>query len=432
MMVPYFELTAIVLCLGMVILLSTVEAAVTQSNPLALRMLIERKDIPQPDLVSMALEDRIHLLLPLHFGTQAAFIAVVVLTVHLCLLNWPSWGVVWAFGIVFALSLVFRQLLPRLVTLNDPERKLVALLHWIHPLYHVLSSLAFPLSSILRLSRRLHQETLPATAEEAEAEASEEEIQAYLDIGEDEGILEEEDSELIQSVVQFGDTLVREVMTPRTRIVACSEDATIAELRDTMVNSRHSRIPIYREGIDHVIGVAYIRQLLAQYSRGNESDPITGLIQPALFVPEFKRVSALLKELQEQGTHLAVVIDEFGGVAGLVTIEDLVEEIVGEIRDEDQAKASDIAEEEPGIYSLAGSLELDRLEELTGRKIEAEGYSTLGGVVTAHLGRVPARGEEFDLQGWKMKILDADRKRVRRVRLHLSGNQPAGSEPGPA
>ena len=150
-------------------------------------------------------------------------------------------------------------------------------------------------------------------------------------------------------------------MTPRTRIVACAEDATIRELRDTMVNSRHSRIPIYRESIDHVIGVAYIRHLLAQYSRGGESDPITSVIQPAFFVPESKRVSALLKELQEQGTHLAVVIDEFGGVAGLITIEDLVEEIVGEIRDEDQAKASDASEEEPGVYSLAGSLELDRL-----------------------------------------------------------------------
>jgi putative hemolysin len=431
MVVPYFELTAIIFCLGLVVLLSTVEAAMTQSNPVTLRMLIERRDIQRPDLVSMALEDRIHLLLPLHFGTQAAFITVVVLTVHLCLLNWPSWGVACAFGIVLSLSLVFRQLLPRLIVLNDPERKLVTLLQWISPLYHLLSSLAFPLSSVLRLSRRLHQETLPATAGEAEAEASEEEIQAYLDIGEDEGILEEEDSELIQSVVQFGDTLVREVMTPRTRIVACSEDATLGELRDTMVDSRHSRIPIYREGIDHVIGVAYIRQLLAQYSRGSESDPITGLIQPALFVPESKRVSALLKELQEQGTHLAIVIDEFGGVAGLVTIEDLVEEIVGEIRDEDQAKASDVTEEEPGVYSLAGSLELDRLEELTGRKIEGTGVSTLGGLVTAHLGRVPAREEEFELQGWRVKILDADRKRVRRVRVNLAGNRRTDSDLGP-
>lgn len=429
---PYLELTAIVFCLGLVILLSTVEAAVTQANPLTLRMLIERSDTPQPDLVSMALEDRVHLVLPLHFGTQAAFIVVVVLTVHLCLLRWPSWGVAGAFGIVFSLSLIFRQLLPRLFTLNEPERKLIQLLHWTRPLYHLLSFLAYPLLSIVRLTRRLHQETLPATKQEAEAEASEEEIQAYLDIGEDEGILEEEDSQLIQSVVQFGDTLVREVMTPRTRIVACSENATIGELRDTMVNSRHSRIPIYREGIDHVIGVAYIRQLLTQYSRGTESHPITDLIQPALFVPESKRVSALLKELQEQAMHLAIVIDEFGGVAGLVTIEDLVEEIVGEIRDEDQAKASDVTEEEPGVYSLAGSLELDRLEELTGRKIEGAGSSTLGGLVTSHLGRVPARGEEFELQGWKVRILDADRKRVRRVLVRLAGHLPAESDPGPA
>jgi CBS domain containing-hemolysin-like protein len=414
----YAELAGIVFCLGFLFLLSTVESAITQASPLTLRMMIERAEKPMPELLPIALEDRAQLLVPLHLGTQTAFTAIVVFTVHLCLVSWPAWGLAYSFVIVLIISLAFRQLLPRVLTVNEPERKLVTLLRLVHPLYTLLHSLALPLSSVLRLFKRLHQETQPAVAQ-ANSEASEEEIQAYLGIGEDEGILGEEDSKLIHSVVEFGDTLVREVMTPRTRIVACSDNATIGELRDVMVNHRHSRIPIYRVDIDHIIGVAYIRQLLAQYSQGKESDPITSVIQPAFFVPESKRVSALLKELQERGTHLTIVIDEFGGVAGLVTIEDLLEEIVGEIRDEDQAKASDVVEEEPGVYVFPGSAEIYRLQEISGRKFDDMNCSTVGGLTTAYLGRVPAPGEEFDLEGFKVQVLDADRKRVRRIRIRL-------------
>jgi CBS domain containing-hemolysin-like protein len=250
-------------------------------------------------------------------------------------------------------------------------------------------------------------------------EATGEEIQAYLEIGENEGILQEEDTKLIQSVVEFGNTLVREVMTPRTKIVACAEDATIAELRETMVQYRHSRIPIYRGDMDHIIGIAYIRQLMAEYAKGRESDSISGLVNPALFVPETKPVSKLLKELQERGDHAAIVIDEHGGVAGLVTIEDLVEEIVGEIRDEDEAKVSKVIEEGARSYVMRGSTELSRLKEIANCDFEDMNCATVAGLVMAFLGRVPARGESFDLEGLRIQVLDADRKRVHWIRVQL-------------
>jgi CBS domain containing-hemolysin-like protein len=190
-----------------------------------------------------------------------------------------------------------------------------------------------------------------------------------------------------------------------------------------MVQHRHSRIPIYRGDLDHILGIAYIRQLMAEYARGRESDPITGLIHPALFIPETKPVSKLLKELQERGDHAAIVIDEFGGVAGLVTIEDLIEEIVGEIRDEDQAKVSEIIEETPRSFVVGGSTEIYRIEELAGKKFEGLDCSTAAGLIMAYLGRMPAPGEEFDLQGVHIQILNADRKRVHRIRIQLP--QPA-------
>jgi CBS domain containing-hemolysin-like protein len=316
-----------------------------------------------------------------------------------------------------------RQLLPRLITQNEPEKKLVWLLGMAGPLHAFLHALTIPLSGILNLFKRMYQEADEKVAEE-DPETTDEEIQAYLDIGEDQGIIEEEDSELIQSVVEFGDTLVREVMTPRTEIVACTENATIAELRDIMVLHRHSRIPIFREDMDHIIGIAYIRQLLAHTVKGEESESITGLVQPALFVPESKRVSTLLKELQERGGQAAIVIDEFGGVAGMVTIEDLVEEIVGEIRDEDQTLVSEVIEDGPGRYIMRGSTELHQLEELTGKRLDRGESSTVAGLITAYLGRVPAPGEEFDIDELRIQILDADRRRVHKIRLRLA--QSAG------
>jgi len=412
------ELVAIAAFLAFMVFLSSVEGALTHSSPLALRLLLERNEQQVPSLLPLVLEDRMQVQVPLNLGTQISLITIAILSTHLSIERWPEWGVAYAFVIIFLISLVFRQLLPRLLTQNNPEQKLVLLLPAFQPVYRMLRSLALPLSSILSLFKRLHEDTQPA-ADPGKVETTGEEIQAYLGIGEDEGILEKEDSQLIQSVVEFGDTLVREVMTPRTKIVACEEGATIGELRDIMVHHRHSRIPIYRGDIDHIIGIAYIRQLLSYYQPGRESDPITGLIHPALFVPETKPVSALLKELQERGDHTAIVIDEFGGVAGLVTIEDLLEEIVGEIRDEDQAKVSEVVEEGPRSYVVRGSTELYRLEELAGKKFEGMNCSTVAGLIAAYLGRVPAPGEEFDYEGMHVQILDADRRRVHKMRVQL-------------
>jgi magnesium and cobalt transporter len=171
--------------------------------------------------------------------------------------------------------------------------------------------------------------------------------------------------------------------------------------------------------MDHIVGIAYIRQLMAEYVKGRETDSIAGLVNPVPFVPEAKPVSKLLKELQGSGDHAAIVIDEFGGVAGMVTIEDLVEEIIGEIRDEDEAKVSEIIEEGPRSFVMHGSTEVSRLEELAGKEFENLNCSTVAGLVMAYLGRVPAPGESFDMDGLRVQILDADRKRTHWVRIQL-------------
>jgi putative hemolysin len=412
------ELIGTAVCLLFLFFLSLVESAITQSSPLVLRMMTERPEAPVSPLLPIVLENKMQVLVPLHFGTQFLLILIAILTTHLNLQQWAAHGLAISFVFLCLISVAFRQFLPKLLTQNEPEKKLAELLGIFKPFYIVLRAITLPLSRVLDFYKRLHEQA-EENGDSEDEDATGEEIQAYLEIGENEGIIQKEDSKLIQSVVEFGDTLVREVMTPRTKIVACDENVTMAELREIMVHHRHSRIPIYRGDVDHIIGIAYIRQLMAELISGKEDESIAGLVNPVLFVPGTKPVAKLLKELQERGDHAAIVIDEFGGVAGLVTIEDLIEEIIGEIRDEDEAKISKIIEEGPRSFVVRGSTELSRLEELAGRKFEGLNCSTAAGLVMAYLGRVPARGEAFDLEGLQIRILDADRKRVHWIRVQL-------------
>jgi len=421
------ELCVILIALVFLVFFSLIERAVIMSSTLALRLLLEKPEGKPSPLIAVILEDRNRILTPLYFGTQLAVIVVVVLSVHLCL-KLPGHGLLIAFLVNILISILFRQLLPGLMTQNDPERKLAGLLRIFLPFNMVLCPIVAPIEGILNMFRRMNEEEHGGGDAEDEA-ATEEEIQAYLEIGEDEGILEEEDSKLIHSVVEFGNTLVKEVMTPRMKIIACEEKATIVELRDIMVTHRHSRIPIYREDLDRIVGIVYIRQLLAQYVKGREGEPITGIIRPVLSVPETKPVSKLLKELQDRGDYTAIVIDEFGGVSGLVTIEDLVEEIVGEIWDEDEVKVKKIIEENPRTFVLHGSAEVFDIEKLTGKTFDEWNCSTAAGLVIAYLGRIPVTGEVFDIEGLKVQILYADRKKVHRLRIQMpddsADNQPA-------
>jgi len=412
------EFGATIAALGFLVFFSMIESAIAQSNFLTLRMLAEKPEDCSSPLLSAVLDNKDRILLPLFFGIQIAALIVIISSSNLCLWLWPRHGFVAAFGVNILIAVLVRQLLPRLLTQSNPERKLVRLLQAFQPVHLVLWAFMAPLDKVLSL-RRGKLELENGVADSEDDEATEEEIQAYLQVGEDEGILEEADSKRIQSVVEFGNTLVREVMTPRTKIVACDEKTTLYELRDLMVNRRHSRIPVYRGDVDHIVGIVYIRRLMAQYVKGKDGDPITPIIRPVLSVPETKPVAKLLEELQERGDYTAIVIDEFGGVAGLVTIEDLVEEIVGEIWDEDEARIRQVVKEEEGVFVVRGSAEISSIEGLEEMVSDDMNCSTVAGLVLAHIGRIPVKGEAFDLKGVKIQILDADQKKIHRLRIQL-------------
>jgi CBS domain containing-hemolysin-like protein len=252
---------------------------------------------------------------------------------------------------------------------------------------------------------------------EAEEPTPAENIDALITAGAEEGLIEEEDRELIQNVVEFGDKIVREVMTPRPNIVAIRADATLEQLRQLVIHEQYSRIPVFDGTIDQIVGFVHVRDMFELEEEERSSGSIRDLMRPIRFVPETKSVHDLMREMQQEGAHMVVVVDEYGNTAGIATLEDIVEVILGEIRDEHEPDP-DVTRDEQGAFILSGSFDVSRLTDLLGIKIEEDIESTtVGGLVSEWLGRVPAKGESVERDGIRVEILAADELRVEQVRV---------------
>ena len=248
----------------------------------------------------------------------------------------------------------------------------------------------------------------------------EEQIRLFIGEGEQEGIIEKEDGRLIKSVVEFGDTLVKEIMTPRIEMACIKKNATIKELKDLILKVKHSRIPVYKERIDDIEGIILAKDLLKFWGDKYSKSPITPLIRPVFFVPESMNISELLREFQRRRQKLAIVVDEYGGVSGLVTMEDIVEEIVGEIKDEYDEDKETIVDEKQGRYLIKGDTEIKELERIFQIELENKEYNTIGGLITHTLNRLPSKGEIIDIKGLTIEIVDVDEKRIKKVRVRKS------------
>jgi magnesium and cobalt exporter, CNNM family len=311
-----------------------------------------------------------------------------------------------------AFVLVFELLLPLVIVGRDPEAVLEVLLPTFAPVGRALGPMTRWIARIVaREKRSVSQPTPDEAAEEANEAAK-----AYIETGAHEGIIEGEERRLLQSIVDFGDTLVREVMTPRPDIVALPDTATIGDVRSLFREQEYSRFPVYKGNLDNILGFIFVKDLVT-VSTADDARPIIPLLRPAVVVPETKRVPELLKQFQRQQTQCAIVVDEYGGTAGLVTIEDLLEEIVGEIRDEYDVESEPIVDEGHGRYVVSGKVNIDEIGERLGIEIEREGFETVGGYLLAHIGRVPALGERFEIDGLSVEVLDAERRRINKVRM---------------
>jgi CBS domain containing-hemolysin-like protein len=249
---------------------------------------------------------------------------------------------------------------------------------------------------------------------------TEEELRTLVEVGEEQGLLEANERDMIQGVFDFGDTVVREVMVPRIDVQALPETATLAELWDALVEWGHSRVPIYRNTIDDITGVIYARDVLA-YGREKPLDtPVQDLARPVQFVPETKKIDSLFADFRRQRTQIAIVMDEYGGTAGIVTVEDLLEEIVGEIQDEyDEAEEEPLTELAPGVVEVAGLFALDELNERFDLDLPHEDFDTVGGLVLHLLGRVPIEGEVVHLDNVEITVAQVVGRRVARAVVRI-------------
>ena len=312
---------------------------------------------------------------------------------------------------------VFDQLIPSLWLdrRKDPEATLRRWAQAVMLFYWCTLPLTF-LGLIFSSLRSL----LKSEEQELEADQQQEAIQDLIEAGQEEGLIEPSEGEMIQSVVEFGDTTVREVMTPRHEIVALDFRASLQEMRRVFRQNKHRRIVVYAKDLDQILGVANVGDLLEMTPEEERQATLESLISPVRYVPETKKVSELLKELQQETLQMAVVIDEYGAVAGLATLEDLVEEIVGEIRDELEPHKDDIRQESEDSFLVAGHTEVSQLADRFHAQVEGRDYNTVSGLIIAKLGRVPPPGERVEKGGLSFEVLASNTRTVLQVRVAAS------------
>jgi len=250
---------------------------------------------------------------------------------------------------------------------------------------------------------------------------SEEELRQMIDDGERRGVIEEEEHEMFRSILKFGDTIVREVMVPRIEMLCIREDASFDQVIDLINKDGHSRIPVYKESIDNIVGILYAKDLLRLLPDiDRENFRVSDIMRPPFFIPETKKISELLREFQHKKVHLAIVVDEYGGTAGLVTIEDLLEELVGEIEDEYDTEPEQmlvVDEKDSQVVYADGRLGIDELEEYFQIPLKEDDYETVGGLIFALLERIPSQGEQIIFKGLQFTVEKVDERRIHRVRI---------------
>jgi putative hemolysin len=384
------------LLVGASMFLASVEAAFHLTK--RRRFIGPLADDRRTEIANRYLDDPPALLMPLHIGTFTAHAGMTVVLAWLFLDVLAHWAMLLAFGAMVLYLLLFRLTLPYALVRSDPQGALLLLL----PAFHVYARALAP------LVRALGQRGGPADEpEEGATPLPEVPLPPVQD---------PDEQRLFEAMERFGQTQVRDVMTPRPDIVAVPAAATVADLRRVMREAKYSRMPVFGENLDDVVGVVTVRDLLELDADAGEF--VRDLARPVFLVPETKRIAVLLRELQAQRTTLAVVIDEYGGTAGVVSVEDIVEELVGEIKDEHDVEAEPISVDAEGHVLVAGRVNLDRLEQALETSLAGDAeVGTVGGLVTALFGHIPKVGERTEHRGFLVEVVDAERKRVNRVRF---------------
>lgn len=402
-----------ILLLSLLLMLSSyVERLYTESGKFLTREFQENieafEKLVEPRLVSTSGRAFLAISLLAHFCTAAIALLIGYLTFSRQ--KWTGPEILQAVVGIMLVVMICNRLLPYVLFTRTRGEWLVRVV----PLLRIFIYVMMPITVALSFSLSVAALSKPHEPEEPEHPA--EAVEALIEAGEEEGILEESDRQLIHSVVEFGDKTVREIMTPRPEIFAVPAEMTIRDFTEKLRDNPHARVPVYLSNIDNIQGMVLSHDLIQIDDTAAATTMVRKLMRPVMFVPETKKGSELLREMQKENNHMAIVIDEYGSVAGVVTMEDLVEAIVGEIRDEHE-EDTDVVREADNSYVLMGNVDVGRLEDLFDMHLDQHDTATVGGLVSAMLGRIPQAGEVVEEDGLRFEILESTERKVKKLRV---------------
>jgi CBS domain containing-hemolysin-like protein len=405
----------VLLVAGLVLLalVTAAEAAVVSSNRARLRLLAG-KGASRSQILARYLQERHTVYSSLALARNLALVGSTAIVVYIVLnevgLNWVVLTVTFFLALP-ALAVI--QAVPRLVVSRNPEKWVTYLdpfVDLIRLLFHLPSAvLDLPARALLRWRRLGAEATEPLDEPE--------ELLRVLEMEESVGLIDEDERKMIRRVMALEDTTAREIMVPRIDIVAAPSDSSFEEIAKAIVERPYSRIPIFDDTIDNIVGVVYAREVLGYLANSDKPADIKAVARPPYFVPESKKVDELLTEMRRNKLSIAIVVDEYGGTAGLVTIEDLIEEIVGEIADEFDVEEEPIHRVSDSEAILDARVSIDALQELFGVEVEEGDFDTVGGFVFNHLGKMPSVGEEIRVDGLVVRVLSVSGRRIKRLRV---------------
>jgi putative hemolysin len=422
-----WEISALVLLIGGAAFFAASEAALISVSRLRIRQLVEH-NVRGSNSALRLVDERSRLLATILIGNTVVLLAADSLATWIMIREGVPHAAVWSTVMMAILILLFGEIVPKTIAVANPSRWAIVLA----PLLERVAWLFNPVNRIFVVLTNVIVRPFGIQPASQGPFVTEEDIRTLVNVGAEQKVLEEEERKMIHSVIEFGDTIVREVMTPRPEMVCVSVDQAPRIALELVISEGYSKLPIYEETVDNIAGAVYERDLLAALANGTiDNVTLRSLMRPVVFVPENKKVADLFREMKRQNFSLAIVLDEYGGTAGLVTLEDILEEIVGEIRDE-----HDIGEEEPirridqDEAVVDARVNIEDVNAELGTHIPHEEFETIGGYVVGRFGRLPREGEEIDAEdGVRLRVERMRNRRILSVRVLLNGKVHKEEQP---
>ena len=408
----WLQLTILIFSLILTAVASATETALTSVSRIKLRNLAEEGDKKALEIERLLAQPNTFLSTILVVNSVAVIVASSMATV-LALRISSTLGELISSIVTSLVVLIFCEITPKTAALQNPMRVARVMVKPVQGTAWLLRPVVWSLGVITTFLVRL----MGGQVKHRGPFVTEEELRLLVTVGEEEGVLEEEETEMIHSIFEFADTTVREVMIPRIDMVTLESDVTVDEAVDLALQGGFSRIPVYEKNIDNIIGVLYTKDMLKQLREGHNSMVIRDLVRPAYFVPETKKLDDLLREIRQKRVHMVIVVDEYGSVAGLVTIEDLVEEIVGDIQDEYDREEKLYERVSDDEYIFDGKISIDEFNDVMDTELADEDYETLGGLMYAQLDKIPNVNDTITFEGLTFTVLSTRGRRITKVRV---------------